>query len=113
MSETTGPEFRPPAARAFRATVQGVAFGGRAALLAAVREGDRLLLVPDPPIQPAPQVWVHLETGEPLGHLPDEISGWLAPWILRGGRTTARAVQVGSWNVPSWRRLVVEVECVE
>lgn len=111
MGETTGPPFRPPAARVFRATVHGVAFGGRAALLARLREGDRLLLVADPPVQPAPQVWVHLESGEPLGHLPAEIGEWLVPWMRRGGRATAKAVQVGSGNVASWRRLVVRVEC--
>lgn len=110
MAEISDP-FRPPAARLFRATVHGVAFGGRASLLRLVREGDRLLLVPDPPIQPAPQVWVHLRSGEPLGHLPDEIGEWLAPWLLGGGRAAARALKVGSGSVPSWRRLVVEVSC--
>lgn len=111
MSETSPTELPPPAARAFRATVHGVAFGERAALLGRVREGDPLVLVPDPPIQPEPRVWVHLETGEPLGHLPDEIGAWLAPWLRKGGRATVRVIQLGSWNVPSWRRLVVEVEC--
>lgn len=110
MTEISDP-FRPPAARLFRATVHGVAFGGRAALLGRVRDGDRLLLVPDPPVQPTPQVWVHLESGEPLGHLPDEICDWLAPWMLRGGLAEVKALRVGSWSVPSWRRLVVEVDC--
>lgn len=111
MHETTDPDLQPPAARVFRATVHGVAFGGRAALLTRVRAGDRLRLVPDPPVQARPQVWVHLEGGEPLGHLPDEIAEWLAPWMRSGGRAVATALQVGSWSVPSWRRLVVQVEC--
>lgn len=110
MSEISNP-FRPPAARCFRATVHGVAFGGRAALLAHVHEGDRLLLVTDPPVQSAPQVWVHLESGEPLGHLPNEIGEWLAPWMLQGGRAGVKVIRVGSGTVPSWRRLVVEVDC--
>lgn len=112
MKEISHP-FRPPAARRFRATVHGVAFGRRATLLTRVREGERLLLVTDPAIGSAPQVWVHLENGEPLGHLPDEIAEWLSPWMLRGGRVAAKAVRVGSARVPSWRRLVVEVDCEE
>ncbi len=111
MGETPPAGFRSPAARVFRATVHGVAFGVRAALVSRVRVGDRLLLIPDLPTQAAPQVWVHLPTGEPLGHLPNEAGGLLAPWLAGGGRATATAVQVGSWSVPSWRRLVVEVEC--
>jgi hypothetical protein len=107
-----GPPFPPPpAARVFRATVHGLAFLGRAELLARVREGDPLLVLPDPPVQPEPQVWIHLPTGEVLGHLPDEIARWLAPWLLGGGRARARAVRVGGPEVPSWRRLVVEVAC--
>ncbi|MBI4512688.1 MAG: hypothetical protein HY702_01135 [Gemmatimonadetes bacterium] len=104
-------QFQAPVARVFRATVHGLAFGNRAALLARVREGDTMLLIPDPPVQPQPQVWVHLETGEPIGHLPDEINGWLARWLHEGGRAAARVVRVGSPHVPSWRRLVVEVTC--
>lgn len=104
-------QFQGPAARVFRATVHGLAFGNRAQLAARVREGDTLLLVPDPPVQAQPQVWVHLETGEPIGHLPDQISAWLARWLHEGGRAEARAVRVGSQDEPSWRRLVVEVTC--
>lgn len=112
MGETSHNKgFDPPAARVFRATVHGLAFGSRAALLERVREGDLLVLVPDPPAQPRSQVWVHLKTGEPIGHLPDEIGVWLAPWLHGGGRAAVRAALVGSPSVPSWRRLVVEVTC--
>jgi hypothetical protein len=46
-----------------------------------------------------------------LGHLPPEIEAWLTPWMLRGGRATARALRVRGDDVPSWRRLLIEVRC--
>lgn len=101
----------PPAASRFRATVHGLAFAGRHRRLGDVEAGDRLLLIPDPPGATLEQVWVHLEGGNPLGHLPNEIARWLAPWMRTGGRTAARAARVGGDEVPSWKRLVVEVSC--
>ncbi len=101
----------PPAAPHFRATVHGLAFAGRDRRLERVEPGDRLLLIPDPPDADIEQVWVHLEGGSPLGHLPDEIARWLAPWMRSGGRASVRAVRVGDDTVPSWKRLVVEVDC--
>lgn len=68
-------------------------------------------MIPDPPGQDDPGVWVHLSSGEPVGHLPPEIARWLWPWLIRGGRAAGRAVAVHGTEVPSWRRLVVEVEC--
>lgn len=103
------PEHRP--AR-FRATVHGTVFGNRSQLLDRVCAGDELVLVPDPPLDEPPEVWVHLKGGDPIGHLPPEIESWLAPWMLRGGRATARAVRVHGADVPSWRRLLIEVVCV-
>jgi hypothetical protein len=44
-----------------------------------------------------------------VGHLPPEIEQWMAPWLLRGGKATARAVKVESREAPSWRRLFIEV----
>ena len=102
------PEGRP---RRFRATVHGTVFGGRDRLLAEVGEGDPLRLLADPPGQGAPGVWVHLAAGEPLGHLPPEISSWLWPWMAGGGRAVAVAVHVGGQDEPSWRRIVLEVIC--
>ncbi|HEX7117338.1 MAG TPA: hypothetical protein VF212_01025 [Longimicrobiales bacterium] len=95
----------------FRATVHGTIFGERARLLEAVHDGDELLLIPDPPIDDDPGVWIHLRSGDPVGHLPPEIESWLAPWMLRGGRATARALRVHGPDVPSWRRLLIEVTC--
>ena len=104
------PEGRP---RRFRATVHGTVFGDRERLLLDLGEGDALRLVPDPPGQGTPWVWVHRPSGDPVGHLPPEICGWLWPWLAGGGRAHAVAVHVGSAEEASWRRLVVEVTCPE
>lgn len=106
---------KPPPAPArpacFRTTVHGTIFAGRDRHLATIDTDDKLLLIPDPPTEPEPGVWVHLPTGDPLGHLPPEIAAWLAPWILSGGVTTARVVRVRGPESPSWSRLLIEVTC--
>jgi hypothetical protein len=93
--------------------VHGTVFGDRTANLARVHEGDELLLIPGPPLDDEPGVWVHLPGGDLLGHLPPEIERWLSPWMLRGGHATARAVKVCGLDVPSWRRLLIEVRCAD
>ncbi len=95
----------------FRTTVHGTVFGERAAHLHEVEQGDTLILIPDPPMEEDPAVWVHLAGGDPVGHLPPEINHWLAPWLLRGGTATATAVRVRGDDVPSWKRLLIEVHC--
>lgn len=95
----------------FRATVLGTVFAGRDRHLEDLQAGDRVLLVPDPPGQTDPEVWVHVEAGDPLGHLPREISSWLWPWLRRGGTASAVALAVHGADTPSWRRLLVEVNC--
>ena len=93
--------------------MHGTVFADRADHLDRLRPGDELLLLPDPPVDDDdPGVWVHLPDGDLLGHLPPEIEAWLAPWLLRGGRAEARAVRVSGDDVPSWRRLLIEVACV-
>lgn len=109
MSRNASPVENPPAQ--FRATVHGTVFGRRSENLRQVHEGDELLLVPDPPIDDDPGIWVHIKGGDLLGHLPPEIQSWLAPWMLRGGRATARAIRVRGEDVPSYRRLLIEVTC--
>ena len=93
----------------FRTTVHGTVFGARSGRLSEVSPGDDLVLIPDPPDAEEPAVWVHLHGGDPLGHLPPEINAWLAPWMLSGGNVSATAVKVGGTDVPSWKRLVIEV----
>jgi hypothetical protein len=101
--------FEPP--DRFRATVHGTVFGARERHLASLRAGDELLLVPGPPLDDDPGVWVHLTSGDTIGHLPPEIERWMVPWMLRGGKATARALRVGDAETPSWRRLIIEVVC--
>lgn len=108
-SSTSLDSLSPPAASRFRATVHGLAFAGRSRHLDHVGRGERLHLIPEPPDSSVDQVWVHLEGGDPVGHLPDEIARWLAPWMRSGGSARVRAVRVGDASVPSWKRLVVEV----
>lgn len=96
----------------FRTTVHGTVFGRRAAHLDDLAAGDRLVLIPDPPGEEDPAVWVHLQAGDPVGHLPPEINSWLAPFLMRGGAASAVAVRVSGAEVPSWKRLLIEVSCV-
>ena len=100
------PDHRPDD---FRTTVHGTVFGSRATHLDELAVGEELVLIPDPPGEEVPAVWVHLRGGEPIGHLPPEISAWLAPWLLHGGAASATAVKIGGNDVPSWKRLVIEV----
>ena len=95
----------------FRSTVHGTVFAGRDRVVEMLRAGDKVQLIADPPVQIDPEVWVHLESGEPIGHLPVEIGRWLWPWLSRGGVAEARALQVRGSDVPSWRRLLLEVSC--
>ncbi|MEX2570571.1 MAG: hypothetical protein WD737_04650 [Gemmatimonadota bacterium] len=95
----------------FRTTVHGTVFGYRASHVESLAAGDDLLLIPDPPGGDDPAIWVHLPEGDPVGHLPPEINAWLVPWILGGGGASARAIRVGGTEVPSWKRLLIEVRC--
>jgi len=85
-------------------------FCERSRHLSQLRAGDPLLILPGPPCDDEPGVWVHLPTGDVIGHLPPEIEVWLAPWMLRGGKASARALKVEGDDVPSWRRLFIEVD---
>jgi hypothetical protein len=100
------PDQRP---NRFRATVHGLAFAGRAQHAEQLERGDALRLIPDPPGTETPGVWVHLPTGEPVGHLPPEIAEWLWPFLARGGAARAEVLAAHGEEVPSWRRLVIDV----
>lgn len=102
------PDGQPPL---FRSTVHGTVFAGRDRHVAKLTDGDELRLVPDPPVQDIPEVWVHLTSGDPIGHLPPDIAYWLWPWLARGGSARVRLLRVGGSEVPSWRRLLLEVSC--
>jgi hypothetical protein len=111
MPQKTPPPFPAHQPACFRATVHGSIFGDRSKHLERIAAGDEVLLIPGPPIDDEPGIWVHLPGGDLIGHLPPEIEFWLAPWMLRGGRVTARALRVSGHDVPSWRRLLIEVTC--
>ena len=96
----------------FRTTVHGMIFAGRDKHLQSLVAGESLYLIPDPPDQKEPGVWVHRKGGDIIGHLPSEISFWLGPWILNGGGVKANAIKVHSSDVPSWRRLLLEINCL-
>ncbi len=108
----TRPALPPERPSHFFATVHGTVFGDRFSRVDDVREGDELTLLPDPPVVDTPGVWVHGPAGDVIGHLPPEIGFWLAPWMLRGGSAKARAVRVSGEDVPSWRRVLLEIRCV-
>src|ERR671921_376904 len=103
----------PPYPEPFRTAVLGTVFGDRTSVVHRLQTGDRLILVPDPPGADIPAVWVHAPGGDVIGHLPLQIAAWLAPWMLEGGRCQAFVEKVGTDEVESWRRLVIEVRCRE
>jgi hypothetical protein len=96
----------------FRTPVHGTVFAHRAEVVHRLHPGDRLILVPDPPGTADPNVWVHASGGDVVGHLPPDIGAWLAPWMLDGGCCRAEVAKVGSDDVESWRRLVINVRCL-
>lgn len=105
------PPLPPHSPQCFRSTVHGTVFCERSRHLDRIHVGDEVVLVPGPPVDDPPGIWVHLPGGDLLGHLPPEIEAWLAPWMLKGGSATAKAVKIEGEDVPSWRRLVIEVSC--
>ena len=112
MLQRTPPPLPAERPACFRVTVHGTVFCDRSRHLATLRPGDELLVIPGPPIDDSPGVWVHMPGGDVVGHLPPEIEEWLAPWMLRGGRALAQVVNVHGDDVPSWRRLLIEVQCL-
>lgn len=100
----------PPQAELFRTAVHGTVFGNRTQIVRRLRQGDQLVLVPDPPGTDEPTVWIHAGDGV-VGHVPPDIARWLVPWMLAGGRCRASVQKVGTDDVASWRRLVIEVRC--
>ncbi len=102
--------IRPPLDQEeFSTAVHGTVFGERTRVVHRLHAGDAVLLIPDPPGAEVPAVWVHAVGGDVVGHLPQQIAAWLAPWMLEGGRCQARVESVGTDDIASWRRLFVHV----
>ena len=95
----------------FSTAVHGTVFAQRPLVVRRLRAGETLLLVPDPPGAEVPAVWVHAAGGDVVGHVPQQVAAWLAPWMLCGGRCRALVESVGADDVASWRRLVIRVSC--
>jgi len=120
LIETIAPPCRPeesvssilPDASSFETPVYGTVFGDRARVVLRLREGDRLILVPDPPGVEQPSVWVHALGGDVVGHLSPDVNRWLAPRMMEGARYGARVRSVGEPGTESWKRLVIVVRRV-
>src|SRR5688572_33017589 len=84
-----------PDAPSFETPVYGTVFGERARVVHRLREGDRLILVPDPPGVEQPSVWVHAMGGDVVGHLSPDVNRWLAPRMMEGARYGARVRSIG------------------
>ncbi len=101
-----------PGAEEFVTPVYGTIFGKRASVVARLREGDRLILVPDPPGIEPPNVWVHAAGGDVIGHLSPDIASWLVETMLDGDCYGAEVTRVAGDDVASWKRLVITVRHV-
>ena len=96
----------------FTTAVHGTIFANRTEVLHRLREGDPVVLIPDPPGAEVPAVWVHAVGGDVVGHLPVQIAAWVAPYMLEGGRCRAQVSRVSGDDVASWQRLLITVECM-
>jgi hypothetical protein len=97
----------------FETPVYGTVFADRATVVRRLREGDRVVLVPDPPGVDQPSVWVHAVGGDVIGHLAPDINRWMAPAMLRGRRYSAQVLLVADRETASWKRLILSVELVD
>lgn len=109
--DTPRPVPQPPLEAVTRTHVHGTVFAARGAVVDRLRADDPLLLVPDPPgdDDEAPAVWVHVQGGDVLGHVPVQVAAWLAPYMLAGGRCRARVTHVGAPGTASWSRVEIEL----
>lgn len=101
-----------PDTPSFETPVYGTVFGERARVVHRLREGDQLILVPDPPGVEQPSVWVHAPGGDVVGHLSPDVNRWLAPRMMDGVRYGARVQSIGDAGTESWKRLVIAVRKV-
>ena len=106
------PAILPDSTR-FEVPVYGTVFAARAAVVRRLREGDRLILVPDPPGVDDPSVWVHAPGGDVVGHLSPDINAWMVPRMIHGARYAAAVTSVGAPDTESWKRLLIEVRLLE
>ncbi|MEO6528316.1 MAG: hypothetical protein ABIP93_16975 [Gemmatimonadaceae bacterium] len=101
-----------PDTPSFETPVYGTVFGQRAHVIRRLKEGDRLILVPDPPGVDDPSVWVHAPGGDVVGHLSPDVNTWLAPRMIDGALYGAQVRRIGQPGTESWKRLVISVRRV-
>ena len=101
-----------PDTPAFETPVYGTVFAQRAAVVRRLKEGDQLILVPDPPGVDEPSVWVHAPGGDVVGHLSPDVNRWMAPRMIGGALYGASVRSVGEPDTASWKRLVITVRKV-
>ncbi len=56
-------------------------------------------------------MWVHARGGDVVGHVPNPVADWLAPFMLAGGRCRAQVEAVGGDDVASWKRVMIVIDC--
>ena len=93
----------------FETPVYGTVFAARAAALARLEVGDRLVLVPDPDGVDNPSVWVHAPGGDVVGHLAPDVNRWMVGRMLQGTRYAAQVESLGAPGTESWKRLVISI----
>ena len=101
-----------PGSPEFRTPVYGTVFGARPAVVNRLHEGERVILVPDPPGTAPANVWVHAIGGDVIGHLSPDVNSWLVPWMLAGECYTAEITRLAGDDVASWKRLEITVRHV-
>lgn len=97
----------------FETPVYGTVFAERPAAVQRLKEGDQLILVPDPPGVEQPSVWVHAPGGAVVGHLSPDVNAWMAPRMIGGVCYRARVKRVAEPATASWKRLVIAVRRVQ
>lgn len=98
-----------PDSNQFEAPVYGTVFAARAAVLARLSVGDKLLLVPDPEGVDNPSIWVHAPGGDVVGHLAPDVNRWMVARMLGGTRYAAHILSIGAPGTESWRRLIISI----
>jgi HIRAN domain len=104
------PSPTPPKELHLRTNVHGTVFAARRAVADRLAVGEPLLLVPElPKEEELPAVWVHVQGGDVLGHVPVHVAAWLAPFMLAGGRCQAVVSEVRGADVESWNRIEIDL----
>ena len=107
--EPQNPECIAPANPADSASVAATRAGGIPEIIEHERTG--LLIPPDDPARIGRSRLEIAATGAHGSTDGVEINAWLAPYMRGGGVASATTLRVGGTDVPSWKRLLIEVCC--